>query len=87
MNANKLADELNIKANMINLGEKIAWGSDSGIMDKAATILRQQQAEIDALKKYIAESNALDKKLHESIQKANEVWGNATKSILKKAKK
>jgi UDP-N-acetyl-D-mannosaminuronate dehydrogenase len=53
---------------------------------QAATMLRQQQAEIDALKKYIAESNALDKKLHESIQKANEMWGNATKSILKKAK-
>jgi hypothetical protein len=50
-------------------------------------MLRQQQDEIDALKKYIAESNALDKKLHESIQKANEVWGNATKLILKKAKK
>jgi hypothetical protein len=50
-------------------------------------MLRQQQDEIDALKKYIAESNALDKKLHESIQKANEMWGNATKSILKKAKK
>jgi hypothetical protein len=50
-------------------------------------MLRQQQAEIDALKKFIAESNALDKKLHESIQKANEVWGKATKSILKKAKK
>jgi hypothetical protein len=49
--------------------------------------LRQQQDEIDALKKYIAESKALDKKLHESIQKANEVWGNATKSILKKTKK
>ena len=50
-------------------------------------MLRQQQDEIDALKKYIAESNALDKKLHESIKKANEAWGNATKSILKKAKK
>jgi hypothetical protein len=49
-------------------------------------MLRQQQAEIDALKKFIAESNALDKKLHESIKKANEVWGKATKSILKKAK-
>jgi len=50
-------------------------------------MLRQQQAEIDALKKYIAESNALDKKLHESIKKSNEAWSNATKSILKKAKK
>lgn len=34
---------------MINLGEKIAWGSDSGIMDAAATMLRQQALEIQAL--------------------------------------
>ena len=77
MNANELADLLDFDAKTLN------WKSFAD----AATMLRQQQAEIDALKKYIAESNALDKKLHESIQKANEVWGNATKSILKKAKK
>ena len=50
-------------------------------------MLRQQQDEIDLLKKFIAESKALDKKLFESIKKSNEMWGNATKSILKKAKK
>jgi uncharacterized phage infection (PIP) family protein YhgE len=78
MNANKLADGL----------DKI-WDNEcrSPIVSKSADMLRQQQVEIDALKKYIAESNALDKKLHESIQKANEMWGNATKSILKKAQK
>ena len=57
------------------------------IVDKwdLVTIIEKQQAEIDDLKKFIAESNALDKKLHESMQKANEVWGKATKTILKKA--
>jgi uncharacterized phage infection (PIP) family protein YhgE len=77
MNANKLADGL----------DKI-WDNEcrSPIVSKSADMLRQQQAEIEALKKFIAEGNALDKKLHESIQKANEVWGKATKSILKKAK-
>jgi hypothetical protein len=50
MNANKLADDLNIKASMINLGEKILRGSDSGIMDEAANMLRQQEAKIEALK-------------------------------------
>jgi len=76
MNAYELADGL----------DKI-WDNEcrSPIVSKSADMLRQQQVEIDALKKYIAESNALDKKLHESIQKANEMWGNATKSILKKA--
>jgi hypothetical protein len=55
-------------------------------LEQAGMFVRQQQAEIDSLKKYIAESNALDKKLFESIKKSNEVWGKATKSILKKAK-
>jgi uncharacterized phage infection (PIP) family protein YhgE len=78
MNANELADKLQLdKARALLYADTVV---------EAATMLRQQQAEIDALKKYIAESNALDKKLHESIQKANEVWGKATKSILKKAK-
>jgi uncharacterized phage infection (PIP) family protein YhgE len=74
MNANELADLIEFGAYPI------------GTREKVATMLRQQQAEIDALKNFIAESNALDKKLHESIKKANEVWGEATNSILKKAK-
>ena len=78
MNAYKLADKIDITKN-----EKITKWS----LLKASVMLRKQQDEIDSLKKFIAESNALDKKLHESIQKANEVWGNATKSVLKKAKK
>jgi hypothetical protein len=49
-------------------------------------MLRHQQDEIDALKKFIAKSNELDKKLFESIKKSNEAWGNAIKSTLKKAK-
>jgi uncharacterized phage infection (PIP) family protein YhgE len=77
MNANKLANELQARFT------KADWK----YVDICADMLRNQQAEIDALKKFMAESNALDKKLHESMQKVNEVWGNATKSILKKAKK
>ena len=48
-------------------------------------LLRQQQAEIDALKKLKADTDALDKNLFESVQRANQVWNEATKSILKKA--
>ena len=77
MNANKLADELQARFT------KADWK----YVDICADMLRQQQAEIDALKKLRADTNALDKKLHESMLKANEVWGKATKSILKKAKK
>jgi hypothetical protein len=50
-------------------------------------MLRQQQDEIDALKKFIAESKALDKKLFESIKKSNEMWNNAAKSLILKTKK
>ena len=73
----------------MNLNEAIEQAEflDSQGTNGLADFIRQQQVEINALKKFIAESNALDKKLHESIQKTNEVWGNATKSILKKAKK
>lgn len=85
MNTNELTDWLD------NIADSKDWGELKKYykrrLKNAATMLLQQQAEIDSLKKFIAESNALDKKLHESIQKANELWGNATKSILKKAKK
>ena len=77
MNANKLADELQARFT------KADWK----YVDICADMLRNQQAEIDALKKLRADTNALDKKLHESMLKANEVWGKATKSILKKAQK
>jgi hypothetical protein len=76
MNANELADELEhyLKGEEY---DRLVW--------EIPDFLRQQQAEIDALKNFIAEGNALDKKLHESIQKANEIWDRTTKSILKKA--
>jgi peptidase E len=77
MNANKLADELQARFT------KADWK----YVDICADMLRNQQVEIDALKKFKAGSDALDKKLHESMLKANEVWGKATKSILKKAQK
>jgi hypothetical protein len=51
-----------------------------------ADFIRQQQAEIDALKKLKAENDALDKKLFESIKKSNEMWDKAAESLLKKAK-
>jgi hypothetical protein len=60
--------------------------SENSPYRQAATMLRQQQAEIETLKKFKADADALDKNLFESVQRANEVWNKATKSILKKAK-
>ena len=76
MNANELADALKAMES--------GWFDDLTLKE-AATMLRQQQAEIESLKKFKAESDALDKKLFESIQKSNEMWDKATKSLLKKA--
>jgi hypothetical protein len=74
MNAYDLADRL----------EQFYKGTH---IQKAAEELRQQQTEIDALKKFIAESKALDKKLFESIKKSNEIWSKTTKSMILKAQK
>jgi hypothetical protein len=76
MNANQLADELT----------KMFRGEDyDRFIHEIPDVLRQQQAEIETLKKFKADADALDKNLFESVQRANEVWNKATKSILKKA--
>ena len=77
MTANEIADglaQMHIEKDVNGLFNK-----------RIQNMLRQQQAEIEALKKFKAESDALDKKLFESIQKSNEMWDKATKSLLKKA--
>ena len=65
MNANELAD-------------LIGMCGDGGYNQDAATMLRQQQAEIEELRKFKAEIDAENKKLFESVQKANAMWDRAT---------
>ena len=57
-----LPKQLRIKAGMIHMGERIAWGSDTTLMEEAADLIEQQAAEIDALKAHIERYNkaALD---------------------------
>ncbi len=50
MSIDKLIERLRIKAGMIEMGEKIAWGSDSALMYEAADALASTQAEILRLK-------------------------------------
>ena len=66
MNANEIADKL----------EQGHW--EGGTREQAATMLRQQQAEIEALKKFKAEIDAENAKLFEAVQKANAIWDRAT---------
>ena len=78
MTANELADELT----------KMFRGEEyDRLIHEIPDMLRQQQAEIDALKKLKADKDALDKKLYQSIKKSNEMWDKAAKSLIRKAKK
>jgi hypothetical protein len=70
MNALELADKLMSSLTMEYDCDKY--------MEQAATMLRQQQAEIEELKKFKAEIDAENKKLFEAAQKANDVWNKAT---------
>ena len=44
-----LPKKLRIKAGVINMGERIAWGSETALMEEAADLIEQQQAEVDRL--------------------------------------
>lgn len=48
-----ITKRLRIKADMINLGERIAWGSDTAIMHEAADELDARQATIDEQRRTI----------------------------------
>ena len=67
MNANELADLL----------MEFDSGQVYNHATEIATMLRQQQAEIEVLKKFKAEVDADNKKLFEAVQKANEIWDRA----------
>ncbi|PWJ88439.1 hypothetical protein C8D77_111162 [Mesorhizobium loti] len=54
MSIDKLIERLRIKAGMIEMGEKIAWGSDSALMYEAASALASTQAEILRLRQRVA---------------------------------
>lgn len=45
-----LIERLNTKAQMITLGERIAWGSETALMREAATALAEAEAEIVRLR-------------------------------------
>ena len=55
-----------------------SWDDETiQLFDKLESQIRQQQAEIEVLKKFKAEVDADNKKLFEAVQKANEIWDRA----------
>ena len=61
-----LPKRLRIKAGVMNMGERIAWGSDTALMEEAAKLIEQQQAEIDELK---ADVQRLHEEFEEYVNK------------------
>lgn len=73
----KLADWLQDKTIYLwDSGDEQYYASP--ICEDIVPMLRQQQAEIEALKKQLAQIAAEDKKLFEAVQKANDIWDRAT---------
>ena len=69
MNANEIADDLT----------KMFKGEEyDRLVHEIPDMLRQQQVEIEELRKFKAEIDAENKKLFESVQKANAMWDRAT---------
>ena len=46
-----LSEQLRIKAGMMQMGEKIAWGSDTALMEQAADEIDRLEAELAQLRK------------------------------------
>ena len=89
-----LIKRLEIKAGMISMGEKIAWGSDTDVMYEAAEKIRELEEEnkklkekIESLKmqiKYCADDNKI---LHEALNEILDFHdnSNAVAKIAKEA--
>lgn len=45
-----LPKQLRIKAGMIHMGERIAWGSDTTLMEEAADLIEQLQNENEQMR-------------------------------------
>ena len=57
-----LPEQLRIKANMISLGEKIAWGSETSLMLEAADKIEALEEELRKLKTLVEEGNEICRK-------------------------
>jgi hypothetical protein len=65
---NDLPKRLDIKAGVMEMGEKIAWGSDTALMREAAEKIRILQSENSGLNAELS----LCRKQHEAV--ASELW-------------
>ncbi len=55
-----LVADLTTKSAMINMGEKIAWGSETALMDQAAAALIAQDAELKRYREALTEISSTE---------------------------
>jgi hypothetical protein len=53
MNEKTLSERLRIKAGVMEMGEKIAWGSDTALMREAADVINKLEEDIAAQSRII----------------------------------
>lgn len=70
MNANELAQEFEEYLKEI---EELPWGNHQILCDQAADLLRQQQAEIEALKEALQAVITISDRKHDAWDKAKEL--------------
>lgn len=67
-----LVADLTTKSAMINMGEKIAWASETALMDQAAAALIAQDSELKRLREVLAEAKET------LVEVQCEMWLNAS---------
>ena len=72
----KLVKELRMVSNMINMGEKIRWGQETFLMDRAADTLTQLEAERDEAVRRAMEADFDDELFRKSA------WYKAEKAMI-----
>jgi len=55
----KLADELDLIAGMIAIGDRIKWGQDSELMENGSAMIRRLVEELDKKQQGLVEASAM----------------------------
>lgn len=70
---NDIVNRLRIKADVIHMGERIAWGSDTSIMHEAATYIENLEKKYEELQKSFVEAQEVIYETHAIIVDTPEI--------------
>ena len=77
----ELVKQLQVKANMIQMGERIAWGSDTDLMLQAADKIEELEVLLLAIKNDLLERSEKDSKGGKVVNLSNGLWHKLNKTI------